>query len=377
MLNNILSHSGKEKKMAFDFRKAIPALGLAIVVAGGALVYGIMTGGNRTPAPEYATIDNSSGAREDMVAPILNQFQLDGRHYILMPDDLRIEYGFPQRINESDIGEKISTITTSVDPSMIGCEVYRYKPAGSEAVVAVKKGDDYMLFRFFTFESYNNNQDEDAIEYLKLYGINNADDIAKVQFIVHSERSKLEGKPDIRGELTGRDEITRFYGYFSALKNSSDKYFDRLFGSNPNDGGRNGVEIDAPNQIDPVAPDAPDSVIVHPAVPEKAVPIPDHTGFAEDMPLTDFGRTPAENSAGSVSNDGSAGMMDMGNIGAITGGTVPALDPGSNLLADPVTIRIYNQSGVYLETVYYRNIGFISRYEINEDFAAFIESCIK
>lgn len=377
MLNNILSHSGKEKKMAFNFRKAIPALGLAVAIAGGILAYDMMTGKSKISPPEYA-IDNSAGAREDMVAPLLNQFEIDGRHYIILWDDLRMEYGFPQQINESEIGEKIATITTSVDKSLIGSEVYRYIPAGSEAVVAVKKGDELMLFKFFTFESYNNNQDEDAIEYLKIYGINKADDIAKIQFIVHSEQSKLEGKTDIRGELTGRDEISVFYNHFSVLKNASDKYFDRLFGFNPNDGGENGVRIDTPpNQVDPVAPGAPpDSTIVHPVAPDKAVSEPDYTGYAEDMPLTGSGQTPAVDSIAPGTKDGSNGMMDMGNTGTITGGTAPARGAG-DALADPVTIRIYNQSGVYLETIYYRNIRFISRYEVNEEFAAFIESRLK
>jgi hypothetical protein len=375
MLNNIISHSGKEKRMAFDFRKAIPALGLVLVLAGGVLAYDMMTGRNRIPSPEYA-IDNSTGAREDMIAPLLNQFEIDGRHYILLSDDLRAEYGFSQHINESDIGEKITTITTSVDPSLIGGEVYEYEPAGSEAVVVVKKGDILWRFSFFTFESYNNNQDEDAIEYLKIYGINKAEDIAKVQFIVHSEQSKIEGKLDVRGELTGQDEIEKFYNYYSILKNSSDKYFDRLFNFNPDGGVKGGVEIDVPNQVSPVPADAPDQNIVHPVAPDSAVSAPDHTGYAEDLPLTDNSRTPAEGNAGSVSKDNSDGMMDMGDTGTMTGGTAPAWGPAGNPLADPVTIRIYNHSGVYLETIYYRNIGFISRHEINEEFAAFIESCL-
>lgn len=377
MFDNILSHSGKEKKMAFDFRRAIPALGLAIAIAGGILAYDLAGGRKLIPAPEYA-IDNGSGASEDMVAPLLNQFELDGRHYILMSDDLRTEFGFPQQINESDIGEKITTITTSVDMSLIGSEVYYYKPAGSEAVVAVNKGNEYMLFKFFTFESYNNNQDEDAIEYLKLFGINNAEDIAKVQFIVYTERSKLDGKPEILEELTGRDEISRFYDYFSVLKNSSDKYFERLFGFAPVESGKKEVGIDMPVQIDPVAPDAPDSNTVYPvAPPESAVSHPGFSGYADDMPLTGSGQTPVVDSTRPISGNGSTGMMDMGEPGTITGGTTPAHQGAAgNALADPVMIRIYNQNGVYLETVYYKNIGFISRYEINEEFADFIESCI-
>lgn len=49
--------------------------------------------------------------------------------------------------------------------------MYRYMPAGGEAVVAVKRETGYQLFRFFAFESYLNNQDEDTRDYLELYGI--------------------------------------------------------------------------------------------------------------------------------------------------------------------------------------------------------------
>ena len=65
-------------------------------------------------------------------------------------------------------------------------------------------------------------------------------------------------------EITDRDEIARFYDYYSKLKNSSDKYFEKLFGTAGNDSGPIDVEIDPahPNakgqsQVDPIAPDAP------------------------------------------------------------------------------------------------------------------------
>ena len=49
---------------------------------------------------------------------------------------------------------------------------------------------------------------------------------------------------------------------------------------------------------------------------------------------------------------------------------------GSDALGNPITIRIYNRSGVYLETVYYPNMGFISRHEVNDEFAAFLRGCM-
>ena len=381
MLNNILSHSGKEKKAMFNmfnYRKALPALGLAIVIAGSILAYDIIGGKNNSSPPEYAK-PGVADAREDMVAPLINQFQLDDRHYILLSDDLRAEYGFPQKINENDIGNKLAVITKSVDPSLIGSEVYYYKPAGSEAVVAVKKNDSYMLFKFFTFESYNNNKDEDAVEYLKLFGINSAEDIAKIQFIEYSEEIKTRGEIDIIGELTDTEEINRFYGYFSVLKDSSDKYFDKLFNYNTDRNRGTDVEADVvPRQVDPVPPDAGQNI----AYPGKDAPVsskPDRIEYADDMATVKSDNVQKETTEGrSVLTDEQGATTGTGSTEPVTGGTTPSQAGAvGNALANPVYIRIYNKSGIYFETVYYRNIGFVSRYEVNKEFADFLEGYIK
>ncbi len=378
MLDNILSHSGKERKMAgLNFKKAVPALSLAALIAFGFLAYDMIIDRNSivTP-PEYVT-DGDMHGREDMVAPLLNQFQIDDRHYIFLSDDLRQEYGFPQQINESDIGDKIITISKSVDPGLIGSEVYAYKPAGGEAVVAVRKDDAYQLFKFFNFESYNNNQDEDAIEYLKLYGINKAEDISKVQFILYSEQSKIEGRLDVR-ELTGRDEIVKFYGYFSGLKNSSDKYFEKLFNFRPVDNAGTNVEVDIIKEREMIPPDAVVPDPVKPDTPGSIDPVPGRAEIANDTPLIieDGGGT-GDIKDRPVSSDGSTGMMDMGDTVSVGAATTPSQGYAGDALANPVGIRIYNQNGVYFETMYYKNIGFISRYEVNEEFAGFIEECLR
>lgn len=377
MLNNILSHSGKERKEMFNFKKALPALGLVIVIAGSILAYDMLAGKNSIPTPGY-TQGDAAGEREDMIAPLVNQFQIEDKHYTLLSDDLKAEYGFSIQIDESDIGDRITTIKNSVDPSLIGGEVYRYEPAGAEAVVAVKKDDSYRLFKFFNFESYNNNQDEDVVEYLKLYGIKSAEDIAKIQFIVHSEQSKIEGKIDVKGELTDRDEISQFYGYYSILKNSSDKYFDRLFNYKPDVDKGIDVEADVPNQYNPVPPDAGQEII-QPSNPGSIDPIPDHIGFAEDMPMIkeDNGETGVVNGTRPVLKDEPKGMMDMGGTESNVGSTAPSQGSAGNALANPVTVRIYNHSGLYFDTMYYRNIGFISRHEVNKEFADFMEGYIR
>jgi len=394
MLNNILNHSDEKKgisMLSFNFKKAVPALVLTVVIAGGILTYKMMNKNyNYNSTPDYDVTDNMDLGREDSAAPLTNQFQIDDKHYILLSDDLKENYGFPADVKESDIGEKIANITRSPDKSMIGSEVYKYIPAGGEAVVAVKKDNEYRLFCFYVFESYNNNQDEDAVRYLALYGINKADDIAKIQFISHSDQSKLQGGTDNKVEITDRDEIARFYSFYSALKNSSDKYFDRLFNFSGSDSGKKGAETDTE------APDtaAPDNAVL----PDEAEPdmtAPNQTGYGDDAPMnTTSARAHIaedlplaitnEEKIGAVSGDTttandtpvaaspSGGIMDMGDKVSGSGETEPSQGSAVGALANAVTIRIYNQNGVYYESVYYINLGFIGRYEVSKDFADFI-----
>ena len=120
-------------------------------------------------------------------------------------------------------------------------------------MVAVKREDSWQLFRFLSFESYINNKDEDARAYLELYGIYSADDLEKILFIGHSERAKLENRMEILAELTDMDRIKTFYDYYSAIPDSSERYFDKLFGNTGSDHGGEYVDV------------VPD-----PAMPEKA-----------------------------------------------------------------------------------------------------------
>lgn len=54
--------------------------------------------------------DQAAGmGREDAVAPLLDQFRIDDRHYILLTDDLRKEFGLPDTISDGDIGRRSQT----------------------------------------------------------------------------------------------------------------------------------------------------------------------------------------------------------------------------------------------------------------------------
>ncbi|AGC68712.1 hypothetical protein Cst_c17320 [Thermoclostridium stercorarium subsp. stercorarium DSM 8532] len=365
MLDNILKQRGKEGMyMPFNFRKTIPAMATVVVIVAGLLTYNLSGNHGKNLFRDHRGTDYSDTGREDAVAPIVNQFCLSDRHYILLSDDLREEFGLPSVINENDLGDKIGIIETSPDLSLLGGEVYHYIPAGCEAVVAVKKGNEYQLFRFFVFDSYNNNQDEDSAEYLKLFGIYKADDISKIQFIRHSEQSKQNGYTDIIAEMTDRDEIELFYNYYSVLKNSSNRYFEILF--NYNNTGNSGIESDytVPET------DIPDKTGSQTGI--RPGTAPDDTTTAEDLPLTGNGDT------GGISADTPLSSSAFSGTAAAGSGTVqPLRGYSDDALANPVTIRIYNKNGLYYDSPYYRNIGFISRYEINNDFREFLDGYVK
>lgn len=385
MLNNILSKSKKARGTAsgvsFNPRKAIPVMAMALVVVAGLAIWSLSSGNLLTRNTEDGRISAGdsigSAPREDFAAVLKDQFQLGDRHYIVLRDEQKVGFGLPETIADEDIGEKLATISEGIDESLIGFDVYRYMPAGGEAVVAVKKETGYQLFRFFAFDSYLNNQDEDTRDYLELYGIFGADDIARILFIGHSEQAKIEGRMDILAELTDRQKIRTFYDYYSVIPNSSDKYFDKLF----NFEGSDSVPFDA--VPDPAIPE-PDGTVVHQVPPDYMdgtfydMPVaPDHTGWdavpepsvrneAAPVDYADDGiyhRPVGSNTQNETSHQGETSASYEGRA-------------GTDALANSITIRIYNKSGVYFETVYYPNMGFISRHEVKDEFATFLRNCL-
>lgn len=293
-------------------KKTILVFSMAIIITAGVM-------GSRLLSNNRAKDSNLLSRDSMAVAVIKDQFKIGNRNYHILSEGQKKEFGLSGTISTSDIGPRITTITTSVDADLKGLEVYKYLPAEGEAVVAVKKDNEYKLFKFLSFDSYNNNQDEDVISYLELYGINSAEDIAKIQFIGHSDKAKIEGRLDIISEITDKGRIAEFYNYYSVIKNSSDDYFDKLF--NYKDSNSESKDT----------------------TPEPA-------------------KLPLDSKAGAAS--------DKGEKREVQGSTGRA----GNALTNSLTIRIYNQKGVFLQAEYYPNIGFISRHEVNKDFESFLKS---
>ncbi|MNN26382.1 hypothetical protein D3C81_1398850 [compost metagenome] len=245
---------------------------------------------------ELSTEDNAIGMI-DNIARVTNQFKIENKTYNILSESEKAELKFLNTINDKDIGDKLMTISKSVDEILIGKEVYRYLPAGCDGIVAVKVDNEYKLFKFFWFDSYINNKDEDTKAYLEIYGINKGEDISKIQFIRNGN--------SVINEITDKSRILEFYNYYSIIPDSSDKYFNKLFNYKK-----------SKEQVEPEVKDAPSS-------------IPGSEGFVGDA------------------------------------------------LGNSVTIRIYNQKGVYFSSEYYPNISFISRHEVNEDFKRFLDEYVK
>lgn len=333
-------------------KKTILMFSMATIITAGVM-------GTRLLSDSRAEDSNLLSRDSIAIAVIKDQFKISNRNYNILSEEQKKEYGFSGTISASDIGPRITTISTSVDADLIGLEVYKYLPADGEAVVTVKKDNEYKLYKFLSFDSYNNNQDEDVISYLELYGINSAEDIAKIQFIGHSDKAKIEGRLDIISEITDKGTIAEFYNYYSVIKNSSDAYFDKLF----NYKGSNNESKDTAPELKELPPDY---------VERKKVNLPVDKSKAGDIHYAEDSLSAGETKTSDTTTEdiGSDTSFDKGEKREVTGSTGTA----GNALNNSLAIRIYNQKGVYLEAEYYPNIGFISRHEVNKDFASFLKN---
>lgn len=375
MLQNITERSAKTSKPPMWRTLSAVAAVLAVLIAVGAGIRYFGTGRDATVLPGISTPTANAGdaggqpaaddGREDFAAAPYVQFQMKGRRYIPMTKDTADAFGLSLSPAASDIGENLGKIADG-DSSLIGSTVYRYLPAGSEAVVAVKTGKTHALYRFISFIKYEQNKDEDAAAYLELFGIRSAADISKIQLVRYTEDAKLQSKSQPGTTLSEKD-IQRFYAFYSILKDSSAAYFEKLYHYRREiTGETSGAAPDASARepaLDTQAPDYTPQDVVPPVQPDLGThddaADPD-APIAYDLPTAAGGGTTAAGGATepSPAQSGAAGF-------------------GAGLLSDSVGIRIYNQTGLYLETIYYPHMGFISRYEISDAFAEFLGGLLK
>ncbi|QNO14208.1 hypothetical protein HYG86_05190 [Alkalicella caledoniensis] len=382
MLNKVLNHADKKQKKSFistmNLKKIIPAAAMICVLTVGVLNYDLFLNKPSSGA-ETDRLTGDDFAREDMADIMRDQFKIEDRTYMLLTQWHKEQFNLPNTIKESDIGENITTITSSIDESLIGLDIYGYIPAGGEAIVAVKRDGVYELFMFLNFDSYINNKDEDVATYLKLYGINSPADISKIQFIGYSEEAKLRGVPSTKGEISDTDGITTFYNFYSVMKDASDKYFDKLYNYRIDQTKTKPRTPSEPRQLPPdygkPQDEAPDSSVST-----------DHEEAVNTLPIgTDEAKPPVDLGPSKDARDSQGRIIDKGDDSQANGedrgqskgeqgqSTEPSVGNVGDALFNSVSIRIYNQKGIYFEAQYYPNLGFISRHEVSAEFAAFLD----
>lgn len=387
MLRRVLDHtaaSGSKPARRWPMRTITAMAGIIIVVAGTAAYLlwphqtegpgiGLLTPSAAVGDTAGGDAADADGRQEDFAAaPILHQFQMSGRQYILLDQTYASAFGLPEAPAPAEIGEKLTDITDATDKTLVGSGVYRYLPAGCEAVVAVRTGDSYQLYRFFTFDKYVNNADEDAAVYLRLFGIQAAADIAKIEFIRYSEQAKLENRTDVAKVLADTAGIAQFYQYYSVIKDSSAEYFDRLYNYRGNLASQGAALPEPEEPRTDLPPDYQPSSVSNGDIVVMPAPADSPAAYANDTPA------PADSTAAYADDTPARTAYDTGSAGATEGGyAAGSAGSAGNALADSVTIRIYNRAGLYYDTIYYPHLGFISRHQVTEEFADFLQTYLQ
>ena len=136
----------------------------------------------------------------------------------------KVYHGEQKSVSEQAVGEKLGTVAEGGDPKLQGCPVYQYLPVKGEAYLVLERDGKKELYTFREFLSTREFQDEDAAEYLHVYGITQASDISSL------EMDSMDGQGAFK--TTKEPEIiNEFYNRFSVLKNASDEYYKTLAGS--------------------------------------------------------------------------------------------------------------------------------------------------
>ncbi|MDF2558220.1 MAG: hypothetical protein K0R71_2048 [Bacillales bacterium] len=369
--------SKSQKKETLNIRKLTPvfAIGLTIVVSSSILFYNLSFSNDenaiRKPESDKSrnsfnqtnTIESMDNTTDSIM--MVSQFQFDKKYYILADEGTIKSFGFSKTIHSKDIGKKITTISSTDNSELKGCDVFEYVPAKSTAIVVVKIDSEYKFYKFIAFQSYWNNQDEDATDYLKLHGINESSDIERIQFISHDEQSKINGTVNIKKEISDTVEIKKFYDLYSVIKNGSDLYFNKLMGAKPQQAPVKGTEDRPINEGSATV--APDQIPSDSSSSKES----DNNNSVSSSIVSDQNTT--TNSSGKPIVSDSLGRTPVVDLPATTGSTEPSQGSVGDAFSNSVIIRIIAKSGIYYDAEYYPNIGFISRQQVTEQLKVFLK----
>lgn len=144
--------------------------------------------------------------------------------YRQLPAEQYAEYGFGDRLEKSDFGEYIGTVTETSDydisvkigsqePALKGSSVYYYGSSNKSALIVQK--NEYCSI--FVFDQYANQKKTPSLkETYILYGAYSADDIAYLSYTIQG----MDGNQYVeteRGIVRDRNKIEGFYKITSAL----------------------------------------------------------------------------------------------------------------------------------------------------------------
>lgn len=138
------------------------------------------------------------------------------------------KYGLPGVIGEDMAGEHIAYLkgsdyyTVSASPTDI--ELLTYSQAPCEAVKIIRKGDTYSAAVFCNYISENGDVRMEISELYRLYGINNASDIASIS-------KAAVGKEKYSVSVFDSAAIQEFYDITASLKGyNNSEYQNAVFG---------------------------------------------------------------------------------------------------------------------------------------------------
>ena len=348
--NGSKSHKSRQKGMAWGGAASSPSprknrnrrLWLPAACCAGALcLVGIGMGidrlllmGGGSLWGEVTELDTaSSGSDTDIyVIPAESSFTLNGKRYEQAGSGSAQIWGrpLPSAVSEESLGAAVGTISGSGE--LDGETVYTYTPAGGEALVAVSLDGRYRLYVFSNFLSYEENGDEDAEEYLKVYGADGPEDLLSVELLEYPD-----GVSEYSLGVLSEEEKGRFYSLFSGLKEKSAQYFQALSSYE--------------TQNAQTSSSAAEEAEPPPAESFTAVFDPGGTAY---LPADSYGKA-AEDNAAAASQSAVAGV--------------------SHALDDSVCVRITFKSGLTREFWYYPRIGFLSRFEAAPELQKLLEDC--
>lgn len=153
-------------------------------------------------------------ASQTELAMVTDYFVFQGKVYV----------GEQKSVSEQAVGEKLGTVAEGSAPNLQGCPVYQYLPVKGEAYLVLEQGGRRELYAFREFLSTREFEDEEAAEYLRVYGITQASDISSL------EMDSMDGQGTFK-TVKEREIISEFYSRFSTLENASDEYYKTLAGS--------------------------------------------------------------------------------------------------------------------------------------------------